>query len=239
MVNPIWYVIHEYETYDDKEPHHTWLVSDKCESKAKAELSALAMSFDEYCANKPHRWRLTDQRKVPENLTQDDKIRIVRHVISNIGERTASENQYWGIGFYIIDNLKLKVNKNVVKITNIHNNIIDKAEIKPKVSKAIKPDEKKGKSKIKHAESESESESDSEDEFESGSDRTYELSESDGSDNEEHDTNSEEETTPEPKKTEAEPEPEGLVEDPVEDLVEDLVEDPVETDTETLAYESE
>lgn len=192
-----WYVIHEYETYDQDEPFHAWLVCGTFESKAKAELSALEQCFNEYCNNKPHRWLMTDQRKFkePENIKQEDKIRIVRQVISNIGDRTSSTNQYWGIGFYVISSDKLKVNKNVVKINNIHKNIKDP---EPKVSEAKKPvkresskdsEQKKDDSEQKrtdNSDSDSDSDYESESDYESGD--SYDLSdEAEESDYEESD----------------------------------------------------
>lgn len=136
----LWYVIHEYETYDKDEPFHTWLVCGTYENKAKAELECLNLSFDEYCRNKPKRWLPADQKKVKDQdgLKTEEKVRIVRQVISNIGERSSSRNQYWGIGFYIISNEKLKINKNIVNINDIHKSIRDPEPVKKEAKEPVK-----------------------------------------------------------------------------------------------------
>lgn len=114
----VWYVIHEYAVYDDpSQVQHTWKVVGRYESKGKAEKEALELSFNEYCKDKPMRFPKNLRNKTEYKL--DDKITIVTNVMCSIQESSAASNQYRGIGYFIINSDDLKINKNVVNVSDI------------------------------------------------------------------------------------------------------------------------
>ena len=71
MVN--WFVIHEYETYNDSIPTHAWYVVNKYKTKEEAELIALDMNFDKYCNDMPERYKNIRAKE----LNVNEKYRIV------------------------------------------------------------------------------------------------------------------------------------------------------------------
>lgn len=119
MSGIVWYVIHEYAIYDNPdEILHTWKVMGRFESKGKAEREALELAFNEYCKDKPMRFPKNQRNK--NDLKLDDKINIVTSVLYNIQQSTNASNKYNGIGFFVINSDDIKINKNVVNISDIN-----------------------------------------------------------------------------------------------------------------------
>lgn len=113
MVN--WFVIHEYETYNDSEPTHAWYVVGKYKTKEEAELIALDMNFDKYCNDMPERYKNIRAKE----LNVNEKYRIVVKTFNNIHKKVGSANQWRGIGFYIISDDRIKVRNGVKNIKDI------------------------------------------------------------------------------------------------------------------------
>lgn len=123
----VWYVIHEYALFENpNEPQNTWKVVGRFESKAKAEKEALELSFNEYCKDKPMRFPKNQRNKTDFKL--DDKISIVTNVLYNIQESTTATNKYRGIGYFIISSDDLKINKNVINISDIYKHLKNQPE---------------------------------------------------------------------------------------------------------------
>lgn len=116
----VWYIINEYETFASEEPTHAWRVMKECQNKRDADKEALELNFDEFCKDKSHRWPEKYRKKSSTSLTTEEKKQIVAHVLININDRTGSQNQYWGRGYYIVSSDKLKIRKNTKKIADIH-----------------------------------------------------------------------------------------------------------------------
>lgn len=117
----MWYVIHEYETFTDDKPEHSWLVVNEHENKGDADKEALKLNFDDFCKNKITRWpKKYHRNKNTEDLSTNDLQQIILYVLQNVNAKTGSKNQYWGRGYYIISDDRLKIRKGVKKINDIH-----------------------------------------------------------------------------------------------------------------------
>lgn len=102
MANIQWYVINEYETFNQAEPHHAWTLLGVHNNKKDAELQALEINFDLYAKNYRERWPIT-----VEKPSRDEKYKIVCHIIKNINAKTGSANNWLGTGCWITSAVKL------------------------------------------------------------------------------------------------------------------------------------
>jgi len=116
----MWYVVHEYETFTDNDPAHSWLIVAEYDNKREADSHALKLNFDDFCLNKITRWPKKYHRKSVDSLDTSDLQQIVLYVLQNVNAKTGSKNQYWGRGYYIISDDRLKIRKGVKKINDIH-----------------------------------------------------------------------------------------------------------------------
>ena len=114
----VWYVIQEYETYNEKVPNHAWKLIKTCKDKASAEKTALDFNFEEYCKGKDGRYPPEIKPKTTR-IDKDTKYKIVVHVLKNINSKTGSSNGHWGTGFYIIDDSRIKLEDDATYIPNI------------------------------------------------------------------------------------------------------------------------
>lgn len=126
----MWYVIHEYETFADSRPRHAWRVCHKAETKKEAEQKALELNFDDYCKNKVERFpkNLINKTK----LSKTDQLKIVGHVMKMINSKSGSRNAYFGTGYWLSDDTRIKLPKEV-HITDIHKYLIKKQSEKEQV----------------------------------------------------------------------------------------------------------
>ena len=114
-------MVHEYETFTDDTPAHSWLVVGEYQNKRDADAQALKLNFNDFCLNKITRWPKKYHRvKDTDNLDTKDLQQIVLYVLQNVNAKTGSKNQYWGRGYYIISDERLKIRKGVKKIKDIH-----------------------------------------------------------------------------------------------------------------------
>ncbi len=153
----VFYVINEYETFNNEKPTHAWEVIGKFNTEKEANQVALDMNFKEFCENKPFRWNVNDKKKITSESSNSDKVSVVKYVLENIHSKTGARqtNQYWGRGYFSLGDKDIKLRHNTRKIENINDYLIDKP---------------------------SEPESDSEDETESESEDEY-TEDEDSSDN--------------------------------------------------------
>lgn len=108
----MWFVIHEYETYNNEEPVHAWTVLDRKKTKKEAEEAAVELNYKYYCENFPERYPELNKKSAPKN-------KIVKYVLNNINSKTGSENGKFGTGIWIIDASKYNLNEKQTYFTNL------------------------------------------------------------------------------------------------------------------------
>lgn len=122
----MWLVFHEYETFQHTTPLHAWSYVDSAKTKEEAAKIALEMNFKTYCESLFNRFPPNHARKNP--TSQSDKHKIVSYILKNIQEKSTSENTYYGIGYFIIEekqfNLKRAELKSSPHITDIKQYLI-------------------------------------------------------------------------------------------------------------------
>lgn len=113
-----WYVIHEYETYKSpkKEPIHAWYINSTHNTKEAAEAKALELNYDKYCRDMPERCL---QRSLTAEATINEKYKSVIMTLKNIHKCAGSKNQWRGIGYFIIDNKRIKLGSNIKNVKYI------------------------------------------------------------------------------------------------------------------------
>lgn len=119
MSTPEWYVVNEYETFNNPEPKHAWTLIGVHVNKKDAELQALDVNFDLYAKNYRERW--PKEMKSLEKPTRDERYKIVCHIIKNINAKTGSVNNWLGTGCWITSALKFAEAPNCpMNIPDIH-----------------------------------------------------------------------------------------------------------------------
>lgn len=103
----MWFVIYEYEIYNDTKPSHQWTCVGVHQHKDKAIAQALEENFNQFCRNQTGRW--PPEFKSKKSLSPKDKEKIVEFVLNNINNKTGSENDWNGTGYWIVSDETLKL----------------------------------------------------------------------------------------------------------------------------------
>lgn len=106
----MWFVIYEYEIYNNTKPIHQWTCVGTHQHKDKAIAQALEENFNQFCKNQVGRWPLEFKGK--KTLSSKDKEKIVSFVLNNINSKTGSENDWNGTGYWIVSNEEFKLPEN-------------------------------------------------------------------------------------------------------------------------------
>jgi hypothetical protein len=133
----MWYVIQEYETYNDKKPNHFWRVHHEYKNKQDAEKAALKLNFDEFCKGKPARY---PHIAVQEHYDTKTVYKIIEHVLTNINSKTGSKNRYFGTGYWIINSDRITIKPDTVDIPNIRE-LLTAEELKAREPEESESDE--------------------------------------------------------------------------------------------------
>lgn len=122
----MWLVFHEYETFQHTTPLHAWSYINSTKTKEEAAKMALELNYETYCKSLFNRFPPNHPRKNP--YSQSDKHKIVSYILKNIQDKSNSENCYYGIGFFIIEEKQFNIKRGELKtsphITDIKQHLI-------------------------------------------------------------------------------------------------------------------